>query len=378
MQALSTDAARSGPADPDTDTGAQSACGIDSAVDVRRRIVQALSPATFKPRPWRALWFIPLFTIAAASMTLLIMAQPAWYWSIALAVLIGHCMATMTFLAHEALHGSMMSSPRLRTFLGYLGLGPLGVSPTLWQVWHNQVHHTRTNMGDADPDSFGTLERYRGMPKTRFWARLGPGSRHWQSAFFFTYWFSFHAQNAMWVQSKYKRSFVPLNRRRAKLETVASFVFWAVIASIAGWRSLYVMIIPLMVANATLMSYIATNHFMRPQSSSNDPLENSMSVTTTPLVDRLHFHFSHHVEHHLFPRMSPACAPVVRAWLKANAPDRYVSPAHWVALAALYKTPRVYLDTTTLCDPEDLSHTVNTSDLAAAFAVGTRGQSREH
>jgi fatty acid desaturase len=354
MQALDIEAAPARPA-------------LTSAAELRRRIVRELPAATFKRRPWRALWFIPLFTLAAASMTFVIVIQPPWYASIVSSVLIGQCLASMGFLAHEALHGSMVSSTGLRTLLGYLGLGPFGVSPALWQVWHNHVHHGNTNRGDSDPDSFGTLERYKGLPQTQFWARLGPGSRHWQSVFFFSYWFSFHAQNTLWIQSKYMRSFAALDRRRAKLDTFGCIAVWIVIASIAGWRSLYVMIIPLVVANATIMSYIATNHFLRPQTSSDDPLENSMSVTTAPLIDCIHFNFSHHVEHHLFPRMSPASAPLLRAWLLANTPDRYVSPPHYAALVALYRTPRVYLDATTLCDPEDLSHTVSTADIAAAF-----------
>jgi fatty acid desaturase len=78
-----------------------------------------------------------------------------------------------------------------------------------------------------------------------------------------------------------------------------------------------------------------------------------MSVNTLPVIDRLHFNFSHHVEHHLFPNMSAKHAPRVRAWLKANEGERYVSPPHWMAFLYLYKTPRVYLDSTTLVDPDD-------------------------
>ena len=287
-----------------------------STPELRRRIRHELPAATFAPRPWRALWFVPLTATVVASMAVVIVAQPAWYWSCGLALVIGQCFAAMGFLAHEALHGSMVSSSKLQTFLGYLGFGPVGVSPALWRVWHNQVHHAKTNMGNADPDSFGTLKRYQKMPSTRFVARLAPGSRHWTSVFFFAYWFTFHGQVVLWIQSKYMRSFANLNRRRAKLDTLASVAFWVAVASIAGWRSLYVIVIPLIVGNATVMSYIATNHFMRPQTETNDPLENSMSVTTTPLIDRLHFNFSHHVEHHLFPRVChvhyPALSKIVQ------------------------------------------------------------------
>ena len=140
---------------------------------------------------------------------------------------------------------------------------------------------------NADPDSFGTLGRYQKMPSTRFVARLAPGSRHWTSAFFFAYWFSFHSQVVLWIQSKYMRSFANLNRRRAKLDTLGSVAFWVALASIAGWRSLYVIVIPLIIANATVMSSSRriTSCAPRPRLTTQS---NSMSVTTLKLfIDRV-------------------------------------------------------------------------------------------
>ena len=100
------------------------------------------------------------------------------------------------------------------------------------------------------------------------------------------------------------------------------------------------------------MSYIATNHLMRPQTETNESLDNSMGVTTFSLLDRIHFNFSHHVEHHLFPHMNPKFAPQMRRWLKNETRNRYVSPPHWKALLYLYRSPRLYLDANTLIEPE--------------------------
>ena len=53
----------------------------------------------------------------------------------------------------------------------------------------------------------------------------------------------------------------------------------------------------------------------------------------------------------------------------ANEGDRYVTPAHWKALAYLYRTPRVYLDATTLCDPDRPDEIrADTREIAAALA----------
>lgn len=322
--------------------------------EMRKRIKVDLPADTFERRPLRALWFIPLALGAIGGIATIISARPAWYLALALGIAVGQCFAAMGFLAHEALHGSIVKSRRAQNALGYLGFGPVLVSPILWRTWHNQIHHAKTNMGNADPDSFGTLSRYEKAPSTRFVARLAPGSRHWSSVFFFAYWFTFHGQVVLWIQSRYLRSFARLNRRRAIADTVACAAVWGVVAWFAGpVGSVFAIAVPLIVTNATIMSYIATNHFMRPMAPTNDPLDNSMSVTTVPVLDRLHFNFSHHVEHHMFPTMSAQMAPRVRAWFEANEADRYVSPPHWKAVSHLYRTPRVYLDSTTLCDPEN-------------------------
>jgi fatty acid desaturase len=68
-----------------------------------------------------------------------------------------------------------------------------------------------------------------------------------------------------------------------------------------------------------------------------------MSVRTLSLLDRLHFRFSHHVEHHLFPAMSGADLPRVGHGCTACA-RRVVCPAHLRALLWLYRTPRTYRD----------------------------------
>jgi len=336
--------------------------------ELRKQIRAELPADTFERQPQRALWFVPLVACAVGSIATIVVVRPAWYLALALGLLAGQCFAAMGFLAHEVLHGSVVASPRLQTLLGYLGFAPMLVSPTLWRTWHNQVHHGKTNMGNSDPDGFGTLGRYEKAPSTRFVARLAPGSRHWASWFFFAYWFTFHGQIVLWIQSRYMKSFARLNRRRAVIDSLVSLAVWITVAVLAGpFLAIFAVVVPIVTTNALVMTYIATNHFMRPLTAEvNDPIANSMSVTTLRIVDRLHFNFSHHVEHHLFPKMSAKHAPRVRAWLRANEAQRYVSPAHWKAVAFLYRTPRVYLDATTLVDPDRPDETaMDTTEIAA-------------
>ena len=82
----------------------------------------------------------------------------------------------------------------------------------------------------------------------------------------------------------------------------------------------------MMVANCMVMIYIFTNHLLRPLTEKHSSLDGTMSVTTLKLIDRLHFHFSHHIEHHLFPSMGSNNYPLVRKILLEITGDRYLTP----------------------------------------------------
>jgi fatty acid desaturase len=99
------------------------------------------------------------------------------------------------------------------------------------------------------------------------------------------------------------------------------------------------------------MSYISTNNNLSPLTKINDPLENSLSVSNHPLLEKLHFNFGYHVEHHIFPTMSGAFTKDVHQKLKEVFPETYQCMPKWEALQMLYKTSRVYKNPTTLIHP---------------------------
>jgi len=107
----------------------------------------------------------------------------------------------------------------------------------------------------------------------------------------------------------------------------------------------------MMVSNSIVMSYIVTTHMLCPMVQTRDTLITSMSVTTNRVFDILHFHFSHHLEHHLFPTMCSRYYPLVRQSLRRHLADHYIAPPHWRALLALFRTPRLYEGSHTLVDP---------------------------
>ena len=65
--------------------------------------------------------------------------------------------------------------------------------------------------------------------------------------------------------------------------------FWmAVLVLVGAWNFLFLYVVPVLIANAMVMSYIATNHFLNPLTDDNDPLANTLSVTSPRWLEALH------------------------------------------------------------------------------------------
>lgn len=319
---------------------------------IRAQIRDELPAEVFRRCPARALTALILAAaIAAVTAILLSVALPG-FAALVLAVVLGVLYGSLFFLCHEVGHGSVLRQRHLQDALMWMGFLIILLPPTLWRVWHNKVHHGHTNIPDYDPDNFRTLAEYRRFRSTRLVAALTPGSGRWISLLYLPTWFTVHAQLVLWFESRRCRGFESLNRTRAAAETLVMAAFWATLAMQVGlWSSLLVIVIPMMLANATVMSYVVTNHFLRPLRDEADPLATSMSVTTHPWMDLIHFNFSHHVEHHLFPAMSSRYAPLVRAKLRQHWGNRFLAPAHLRALRIVFGTPRIHGECDALVDP---------------------------
>ncbi len=322
---------------------------------VRAMVRERLPEAAFRPKPGRALLLVPLLAAIGAIAYLLVAVDMRWYAALGLAVVLGNLYGSLMFLTHEIGHGAVVHSRRLATVLMYPGCAVFLFSPHLWVVWHNRSHHGHTNRPDQDPDSFGTLAHFAGSPRWhRVGARLYPGPGFLQSGFFIfvAAFFTVQAQSVLWAKSRSLPGYESLNRRRAGAESAAMLAFWVAVAVTTGWwGTLFLVLVPWFVGNSVVLSYVATNHMLRPLSPSTDSLKTTMGVSTFRLLDRLHLHFSHHVEHHLFPGMPTSSAPAVRKVLLACCAGDYLSPPHGRALALLLRTPRFYDGPDILAEP---------------------------
>jgi fatty acid desaturase len=331
-----------------------------------REVRAHLDPAIFRPDP-RRLWWLPVHLAMITAMAALVIAGAPWPVALLAAIVAGHSWGCLGFLAHEAMHHALTPNRTLEKMVGYAGFGLYGLSPTLWAAWHNQAHHAHTGKPIADPDGFGHLGYWRKSAVVRVLESFAPGSRRLRSAAFLFVWFSVHSFLVMVFHAEHNGYYDRIARRTVYLESGAMVAFWIAVLTLVGpWSFLFVYVVPLLVANAVIMSYIATNHFLNPLTERNDPLANTLSVTSPRWLERLHLQFGYHVEHHLFPTVSGRHAPAIRDVLGRLYGERYLSLPHPRALQLLYTRPKLHDGHDVLIDPR-------THATYAALAPGDLG-----
>jgi fatty acid desaturase len=318
-----------------------------------REVRPELPREAFEPARSRALWVPIHYSIAAALIWALASGLVPWpLWPV-VSLVIGCCMGGVTFVAHEALHGGVVRGRTLIRVIGWLGFLPFVVSPQLWMAWHNRVHHNHCGENGVDPDMYPTLVEYKRQRHARIMARyFGLGRRRLRGAA--SLLFGFTGQSFNILRAARARSILPAHlHRRAIIETAAGVAVWIAVAFLVGPLAfVFVYVLPLIVANVIVMTFIVTNHNLSPLSPVNDPLVNSLSVRLPRLLEWLTLDFGFHVEHHLFPTMSTRHGRLVRRVLRARFPERYQSLPLQTAILRLHRTFRVYLDNTTLIDPD--------------------------
>lgn len=314
-----------------------------------RILTERLPAEMLLPAPGRVLW-VPANVVIIAICTIAIVdGGIGALASLACSAAIGLSFCSLGILAHEILHGAVVENRRLRHFLGTICLAPLLIGPGFWMMWHN-IHHGHTQNPKSDPDSWGSMDSFpmdRGM---RFLRRV---LHPWSPLFPVLLATGVTAHAAALI-------FAIQMTRRQRLMMLAEFfvpvIFWISMGYWLGWRHLvFFFVIPLLIANLVVNSFVVTNHFLNPLSESGDVLAGSLTVTLPRWVERLLLNFNYHVEHHLLPGMSPKYAPQVAQLLREVWPDRYHHMPYLRALLAVWRTPRLYFDNIYLIDLRDRS-----------------------
>lgn len=271
-----------------------------------------------------------------------------WLGPIA-ALVIGHALACLAFIGHEASHNAVVRQRQLKNALCFWTLSPNIVPPTMWKRLHNDAHHQHAGT-PADPDRpFLTHEE---STATRWYARLTyPSADTFIGILVFAHFVVYLTRNIMTVfyPESRKPVVVPARPRYSSRER------WIIGAELLGMAALqvgifhvvgadwsnYLWVSPaaLVVASAVVMAYVFTNHFLHPVTHEHDPVGGTTSVIVAPLCNWLHGNFSYHTEHHLFPSLNSDYYPRVSEALRAHASDHYQQLPFAEAWRQLWRVP---------------------------------------
>ncbi|MEP6512481.1 MAG: fatty acid desaturase [Parafilimonas sp.] len=306
----------------------------------------------FKPSPQRLIWFFVHSLILILSVYF-ILTIDSWMLRLLLSIIVGHSFACVFFLGHEIAHGTVVKDKKLIIFFSTICFAPFGLHGKGWVYAHNGKHHLNTQHSVKDPDCFGN-KKYRYNKILQRMTKFLPGSGSPLSYLFMFWYFSFYAIYIVWI---YKPSI--FTNRRDKIESrlflILVYALWILFSALAmPFGFLYLFLIPLLISNFVVMSYISTNHFLNPLTSEvNDSLVNSLTVKTYKIFNVLHMNFSYHVEHHVFPYVNPKYAPLISRALKEKFPNEYNEMSQAKAIKLLYQRPKFYHDEVTLINPEN-------------------------
>jgi fatty acid desaturase len=313
------------------------------------KISPHLPKEVFQPVPSRLFGGLAYLIIGISCLLVISLLNLHLLWNFLISVVLGFSFAGLGFLGHEILHGTVVRRPWLRDFLGAIAFWPLCTGPKLWRKWHNANHHVHTQDEELDPDAWPSLEKLAKSRLLRWVYRIPFAIRAFFAFSALTITFTLHSIRMLFY---FFKDFEPKNRKVVFWQFLLPWATWIGLLFVIGFEKwLFAFFLPLLIGNFIVMSYISTNHRLNPLVPVNDPLANSLSVTVPKWVDVLHFNFSYHTEHHLFPTMSSKYYPLVKAYIKKMWPDRYHEMPMGKALAALWKTPRVYYQQCELIEP---------------------------
>jgi fatty acid desaturase len=270
-----------------------------------------------------------------------------WWLAPFLGILIGHSVSCLGFIAHEICHGGTIKNKKLRHLLTGIAFSPFAIGPYLWSRWHNASHHGHTQHSDLDPDRLFHIDEYQKNAVLRWLHKMAPWSRNTVIFSFFSLMMSQHNITMAISYLKDKESSTR-DKSVILFQLLLPKTLWIVGTALLGWEVLLLgYVLPLLIGNAIVISYIATNHFLNPMADEDDVLASSLSVTLPKWlswVDVMHCRFGAHVAHHLFPRAPSKYARQIEAKVQQLWPDRFHVMPWRQALKLLAQTPWVYAE----------------------------------
>jgi linoleoyl-CoA desaturase len=97
---------------------------------------------------YKSIFMVSLFFGPLLALCIFQVSSP--YLLFALYIISGFGMAGIGMgIMHDALHGSFTKNKQLNKLMGY-SINLIGASASIWKIQHNVLHHTYTNVPEAD------------------------------------------------------------------------------------------------------------------------------------------------------------------------------------------------------------------------------------
>ncbi|WP_340063300.1 acyl-CoA desaturase [Ascidiimonas aurantiaca] len=127
---------------------------------------------------------------------------------------------------HDAIHGSYSKKPKINKYLGY-SLNLIGANANVWRIQHNVLHHTYTNIEEADDDINAPA-----------FLRFSPhAKKYWLHKYQHLYvWLFYGLSTISWVTTK---DYIRLSRYNQMGLLPHKNEYRKEIAKITAWKLLY-------------------------------------------------------------------------------------------------------------------------------------------
>jgi linoleoyl-CoA desaturase len=127
---------------------------------------------------------------------------------------------------HDAIHGSYSKNKKVNKLLGYT-FNLIGANAAVWRIQHNVLHHTYTNINEADDDL-----------NAPFFLRFSPHAKHyWLHQYQHLYiWFFYGISTLSWITTK---DFVRLKRYKDLGFLDKKNEFNKTLIGMIGWKLFY-------------------------------------------------------------------------------------------------------------------------------------------
>lgn len=174
---------------------------------------------------WKSVFMLSLFFVPLIIINLGVISNVWLLFTLYLVSGIGMSGVGMGVM-HDAVHGAFSKNRHVNKFMGYT-LNLIGANANMWKIQHNVLHHTYTNVDDADQDI-----------DAPFFLRFSPHTkRYWIHRFQHIYvWFFYGLSTMSWVTIK---DFIQVARYKKMGFIKNKKEFTKELFKISGWKVAY-------------------------------------------------------------------------------------------------------------------------------------------